>query len=38
MNDELEKYLDGSGRGIIELVSRHFPAGTEEHHGKPQST
>jgi hypothetical protein len=30
MND-----LEGSGRGLMELLSRNLPAGTEENHDKP---
>jgi hypothetical protein len=28
--------FEGSCRGVIEALSRLFPGGTEEHHGKPQ--
>jgi hypothetical protein len=37
MNDELERVLEGSGRGLIEVLSRHFAEGTEENQEKPQS-
>jgi hypothetical protein len=30
MNYEMEKNLDGSSRDLIEVLSRHFPGGTEE--------
>jgi hypothetical protein len=30
MTEELERDLKGSGRGLIRILSRHLPAGTEE--------
>jgi hypothetical protein len=32
MNDEFEIIFEGSGRGLIEVLSRNFPEGTEENH------
>jgi hypothetical protein len=29
--------MEDSGRGLIDLLSRNFPEGTEEDHEKPQS-
>jgi hypothetical protein len=37
VNNEFLKGFEGSGRGIIEIVSRHLPGAIEENHGKPQS-
>jgi hypothetical protein len=31
MNDD-ELYLEGSDRGLIEVLSRHLPAGAEKIH------
>jgi hypothetical protein len=31
------KDLEGCGRGLIDALSRHLSAGTEEAHDKPQS-
>jgi hypothetical protein len=28
--------MDGSGRGLIEVLSRNFPGGTEENHKQLQ--
>jgi hypothetical protein len=29
--------LEGSGRGLFEVLSRNLPGGTEESHDKPKS-
>jgi hypothetical protein len=36
-NGEFVKDPEGSGRGLIDVLSRHFPGGTNENHGNPQS-
>jgi hypothetical protein len=33
----IENNLEGSGRGIFEILSRHMLEEGEENHGKPQS-
>jgi hypothetical protein len=30
-------YLEGSGCGLIEVISRHIPVSIQENHGKLQS-
>jgi hypothetical protein len=29
--------LEGSGRDVIEILSRHYPGYAEENHGEPQT-
>jgi hypothetical protein len=35
--DELENDFGGSGRGLTQMLSRHFPGGTEGNHEKLKS-
>jgi hypothetical protein len=37
MNDDLLGIWDGSGRGLIEILSRHLSRSTAEYHKKPRS-
>jgi hypothetical protein len=37
MNDEFLKDFEGGGRGLIEVLSRYLPRGSEENHEKHQS-
>jgi hypothetical protein len=34
---KIDKDLEGSGLGLIEVISRPFPGATEVNEGKPQS-
>jgi hypothetical protein len=36
MNDELERSLEGNGRGVVEIVIRYLSVGIEEDHEKPR--
>jgi hypothetical protein len=37
MNDEFGKDVEGSGRGLIKVVSRDLPGGTDDNNEKPKS-
>jgi hypothetical protein len=37
MNGEIVKDLQRGGRGVMEVLSRYIPGGTEENNDKPQS-
>jgi hypothetical protein len=38
MNDELERILEGSGRGLIEIRCWYLTGGTEENHKYPSQS
>jgi hypothetical protein len=37
MYNELENHLEGSGRGLMDLISQHLFGGTDENHDKFRS-
>jgi hypothetical protein len=34
----MKRVLEGTGRGLIEVISRHQPGRTDENHEKPQDS
>jgi hypothetical protein len=37
LNGSVLEDLEGKGRGLLEVLPRHLPIGTEEYHDKPHT-